>query len=483
VNRVSKAILILLATTGSIGGMLMVGANLYLQSPGTQARIQEELAKALKLPLKITSTAVSPWGSIRVHGISVPSEDSASPNSAPFLEARSLSAHYRYLPLIKKRLVISELRVEQPKVVWPQNAKGRWELPARSPVAKVAQENKPAVPKPSAPRLKVVLENVRLLDGAVEWIDAKGVRVAACEGVQIDGRFAAPARVDGQLSAARVTLRESVFLSDLRTPFELDSAQIKFPALETRWADGILKGQIQANPRGRGYPFTGGLRFDQINLGRFTTEAGWDPGQAAGLLNGQIELRGRMDQIQRLEGSGVCSLQEGQFRQLDFFQTLGQVLQIDELSTLKLKTARANFRLGEERVTVDELLLEALEVKLTAAGAVRFDGKLGLDARLSIQEGLVKKMPGFLRDSFTVPEPPGLAFIDFKVSGRADRPRTDLAEKLVGKKLGDQFENLVSSLFGSKKKKDDDSKKKKKTPAAQPNQPPQEPAPAPSVVP
>jgi hypothetical protein len=190
-----------------------------------------------------------------------------------------------------------------------------------------------------------------------------------------------------------------------------------------------------------------------------------------------------MDQIQRLEGSGVCSLQDGQFRQLDFFQTLGQVLQIDELSTLKLKTARAAFRLGEERVTVDELLLEALEVKLTAAGAVRFDGKLGLDARLALQEGLVKKMPGFLRDSLSQPEPPGLAFIDFKVSGRTDRPKTDLAEKLVGKKLGDQFENLVSSLFGSKKKKDDDSKKKKKTPAAQPTQPPQEPAPAPSVVP
>ncbi len=460
--------------------MLIVGANLYLQSPGPQARIQEELAKALKLPLKITSTAVSFWGTIRIHGISVPAGDSATHNEAPFLEARSVSADCRYLPLLKKRLVISELRVDQPRVVWLQNAKGRWELPARPPVARTPQEDKTEAQHPSKPGLKVVLEHLRLLDGSVEWIDAKGGRVAACEGLQIDGRMSAPARIDGQLSVARVTLRESVFLSDLRTPFEVDSAQITFPALETRWADGTLRGQLQADARGRGGPFTGSLRFDQVDLGRFTTEAGWDPGQAAGLLLGHVELRGRIDQIQRLEGSGVCSLQEGQFRQLDFFQTLGQVLQIDELSTLKLKTAQAAFRLGEERLTVDELLLEALELKLTAAGAVRFDGKLGLDARLAIREGLVKKMPGFLRDSLTQPEPPGLPFIDFKVSGRADRPKTDLAEKLVGKKLGDQFENLVSSLFGSKKKKDDDSRKKKKTPAAQVSQ---DPPPTPPVVP
>ena len=53
-KKVSKAILIGLAIVLALVVVLIVGLNLYVQSPGAQARIQEELSKMLRLPLKIT---------------------------------------------------------------------------------------------------------------------------------------------------------------------------------------------------------------------------------------------------------------------------------------------------------------------------------------------------------------------------------------------------------------------------------------------
>ncbi len=96
---------------------------------------------------------------------------------------------------------------------------------------------------------------------------------------------------------------------------------------------------------------------------------------------------------------------------------------------------------------------------------IRFDGKVALDAHLAVNESLAKKLPTFVRDSLTETDPAGLPVVPFRITGKANHPKTDLAEKIVGKRLGDQFENVLSSLFGGKKKNDDkkkDEKKKKK---------------------
>src|SRR5688500_9095025 len=103
--------------------IFVFGLNLYIQSPGTQARIEAELSKALRVPLKITSTSITPTGQLRISGISIPG---ASTN---FLEATSFSARYRPLALLSGKLLIRDMRVENPKVVWQQNEDGDFELP------------------------------------------------------------------------------------------------------------------------------------------------------------------------------------------------------------------------------------------------------------------------------------------------------------------------------------------------------------------
>ena len=66
----------------------LIGVNLYVQSQGTQAKIQRDLSKQLGTALEIRSMSVTPWGGLELSGITIPQAPPVGPS--PFLEACSL---------------------------------------------------------------------------------------------------------------------------------------------------------------------------------------------------------------------------------------------------------------------------------------------------------------------------------------------------------------------------------------------------------
>ena len=120
-----------LALGGIIGifVILLLGVNLYVQSQGTQARIQQELSQRLDTPLQIRRISVTPWGGLKLSGITIPQTNSAV--DTPFLEAKTFRLRIRFASLFSRRLVIKEISLLRPEVVWTQNADGKWRLPMR----------------------------------------------------------------------------------------------------------------------------------------------------------------------------------------------------------------------------------------------------------------------------------------------------------------------------------------------------------------
>ena len=120
-----------LVLCGVIGllAILLLGVNLYVQSQGTQARIQQELSQRLDTPLHIERISVTPWGGLKLSGITIPQ---TNPNAgAPFLEAKTFRLRVRLASLFSRPLVIKEVSLLKPEVVWTQNADGKWRLPSR----------------------------------------------------------------------------------------------------------------------------------------------------------------------------------------------------------------------------------------------------------------------------------------------------------------------------------------------------------------
>ena len=481
---VSKAILIGVAALIGLAGVLLLALNLYLQSPGTQARIQQELSEALKLPLVITNTTIAPWSDLRINGITVPAE------TGNFLEASSFTARFQLLPLLRKRLIIYDMRFENPHIHWVQNEKGKWVMPrlAKAP-REASEDDPPESEKPKAGGKKndfeVVLDGFKVHRGSIEFIDNDGKRVAHFTDVDLDYTVISEERLEGVARIGRVNYADALFFENVRAPFAYREMEFSLPHIEGTLGGGHVTGSFRLQPAEAKSPFEARLELAGVDLAQITTAAGWASGRASGTLAGTIALHGPGRQMKKAEGEGRLTLTNGVIRQMDLLQTLGEVLQFEELILLRLKNASADFHVGDEKVHIDQLLLESPDLKLTATGTARFNRKLELDARLAVDETMLKRRAPFVRNLFASTDEAGQHAIDFKVAGTYDRPTTDLAEKLLGKTLGDQFENVVSRLFGLGKKKDDEKKKeekkKKKKKEEEPAGPPSDAAPVESV--
>ena len=126
-QKLRRLAVIALGALIGLGAVVLLGVNLYVQSQGAQAKIQQELSRSLGVPLKIRSMSVTPWGGLELSGITIPQTASVGPKD--FLEARTFRLRVRFLSLFSRRLVIKEVSLVGPRVVWPQNTEGKWRLP------------------------------------------------------------------------------------------------------------------------------------------------------------------------------------------------------------------------------------------------------------------------------------------------------------------------------------------------------------------
>src|SRR5207249_10082880 len=127
-RKLRRLVVIALGALIALGVVLLLGVNLYVQSQGAQAKIQQELTRSLGVPLKIRSMSVTPWGGLELSGITIAQTSSIGPK--PFLQAKTFRLRVRFLSLFSQRLVIKEVSLINPTVVWPQDAEGKWRLPS-----------------------------------------------------------------------------------------------------------------------------------------------------------------------------------------------------------------------------------------------------------------------------------------------------------------------------------------------------------------
>src|SRR5207248_2204469 len=126
-RKLRRLVVIALGALIALGVVLLLGVNLYVQSQGAQAKIQQELTRSLDVPLKILCMSVTPWGGLELSGITIPQIVSVGPKN--FLQARTFRLRVRFLSLFSRRLVIKDVSLVRPRVVWPQNTEGKWRLP------------------------------------------------------------------------------------------------------------------------------------------------------------------------------------------------------------------------------------------------------------------------------------------------------------------------------------------------------------------
>lgn len=492
-KKVSRVLLIAAGAILAFFATVLLAVNLYVQSQGTQARIQDELSQRLGAKLQIHRISITPWSGLKLTGITMPQEDGGM--ARDFLKADTFRLRIRFPSLFTDRLVINEVSLVNPKVVWPQNASGKWRLPTIAPeeekpapvappptsavpaAAPALPQPPPSVatnraqpPTPTEPDAAVdasfspEVRRVMLRNGSFHFLDAKARPVATFEGVNFRSNLRSGRALHGNTSIAKIALRDRFYLEQLQSPVRYDAATLAFSQITAQAAGGEIGGRFSMNPADPGSPFDVNVTFHDVQADRVVTDAGGPPGMVQGRIEGQLTANGKTADANALAGAGEIYLRDAQVRQYSLLVALGQLLQIDELTQLKFDQAQVKYRIKPGVVTVDELLLVSPNIRLSATGTIGFDGKLRLDSQLAINERIRGQLFAAIRDNFQPVEPAGYSAVNFQVSGTVEHPKSNLMTKVVGGELKD-LGGVINSLFrGSKSSR----KKEKQAPEDQP---------------
>jgi AsmA-like C-terminal region/AsmA family len=497
VKNVGRLVLILFGAISALAVILVIGANLYVQSQGTQARIQQELSQRLGTTLRIRRISVTPWWGLKLSGITIPQTDPAI--SGDFVEAKTFRLRIRFTSLFSKKLLIKEISLIDPTVVWAQNGDGKWRIPS-SPEKSIAKKGRgheknippaPVVPTASAstassetseqsspirseePEFAKEEENekaapvvseiqkVNVTGGNFRFVDVTGKIVARFEGVDFHSSLRRSAVLRGTAEIAKTSLRDRFFLEKLQSPVQYTPATLDFSKISARAAGGPVLGQFRMRPEEADSPFTVNVTFRDVQADRIVSDAGGPIGVVQGRLEGRFDAGGKTADANALSGTGEIFLRDGQVQHYSLLVALGQLLQIDELAHLHLDQAQVKYHLSPGLVTVDELLLRSTNIRLIAHGTITFAGKLHLDSQLAVNDKIKGQLFRAIRENFQPTEDPDFAAVNFQVGGTVERPKTNLMDKLVGRDLKDLGSAIKSFLGGGDKS--ERSKKKKPT--------------------
>ena len=465
------------AAVVGIAAALLIVVNLYVQSQGAQERIEQELSRRLGTPIRIRSVSVTPWSGLTLSGITIPQASTAV--SGNFMEARSFHLHVRIPPLFSRKLIIKQVSLLGPNVVWAQDVDGKWRLPgsetndtanvsvtpapttqpeaerSATPATALTTASSPpeppvqvpeAEPPPSSAMFVPELRQLNVSDGSFRFLDQTGASVALFDGVRFRSTVRNGNTLRGGVGVAKISLRDRFFLQNLKSPLHYRPAELKLPEISARCGGGQVKGQFSLQTQAKNSPFSVGVNFRDVQADQIVAEAGGPKGVVRGRLEGTFNADGKSADAAALTGKGEIYLLEGQLQQYSLLVALGQILQIEELTQLQLQQAEAKYHLDPGFVTIDQLVLRSPNIRVTSTGTISFKGKMRLQSQLAINDKIRARLFSPIRDNFQPIDEPGYSAVDFDVRGTVDRPKSNLVDRVVGRNLKD----FVSGLLGGK---------------------------------
>lgn len=471
-NRISKLILIVLATVFGLLVMSFIGANLYLQSSEVQTRIRNGVQKAIGAPLQIRGSSLTPWSGLTLSGLSV--NDPDRPEQRIF-EAKSVNARLNWWRLLTGGIEVTSVTMNDPIVI-VESGRTKLELPsprqeipveASTPLPPTASTPTPDLSPPAplparsqAPAatgpkpLRIAVRHFGIENGTFILKDKNGWTQVELKGLEMSTTVASETEASGTIRATEILLARQFPVHKARAEYILKGDQLEIPRITGEFAQGQLTGNARSHlPSGQSAI---AVSLIKSSVKAVMEDAGLPSEGTTGDFGGNLELAGIPGQDDTYIGKGDFDLVSGTLKPLDFIQKMGQLFQIEELQLLQLETATLRLTIGNRRTQIEELTLKSKNLILSGIGPVKFDGRLDLDAQLKINPKLQRNLQsmGLLNKNFTKSDIEGYKQVAFNVGGTLRNPNSDILDKLTGIKLGNDLGTLLQGLFSAPKKKD-----------------------------
>lgn len=465
----AKPILIAAVSIVVIFSLSIIIINIYLQTDQVNNKLQDAVSHAAGMPAKLDRAYYIPWSGVHITGISLPSPGNSK---NPLLTIPNVNVSFSIISLLKAKLVVKSVYISNPSVAWTLASE-----PQTVPNAPVA----PAIVLPAASlsvaqsspvsadlissvyRMpSVAVESIQVQNGRVVFYKPDGSIAGNIENINVRSALGPNRDLNGEFRIGSAKWQNAVPLEKITGQFFADRDHLLLSRIQGKWSEGTLNAGLFVDISDD-HDFDAWATVDHVSLKKLAETSGMNGSGKKGELFAKVLVKGSAGHPETFEGSANASLIDACLEPIDVIKQIGELFHIEELRMVDLKTAETRLNIHGGEITVEKLVLASDNVVLDALGKSTFDGQLALDARFHVSEKIRSQTRGLVGKNFQPSDREGFFFMPFKVGGTFAQPKTDLLDKLVGTRIGQDIGGFLKNLMGPAQKQ-----KKKKTSEAEP---------------
>ncbi|MDD5261908.1 MAG: AsmA-like C-terminal region-containing protein [Methylacidiphilales bacterium] len=353
-------------------------------------------------------------------------------DASPFLALKSATLKYAPLSLLRHRIELTIIRLQDPRLLFIQQNDGTWNIPHPSPDA--AKET--LTFETGFLKFEVLLRDFDLRHGGVEVRTASNEILLHADDVSVKGGLHLVdqnASADGAIRVQAIRFGPHLCLRNIRSQIEFRDNVLTLRDLTGDAYGGKSEGAIVINTgNGTTDPtYNISLKLTDLDLRSLMKDFEANPEFIQGKINLSCEMEGNLKQPRVMSGKGSLESQGTQLTGLKALDALGTMLKLPELRYTKFDSIKGTYKLSDEQLTFYSLEAISPNLKMTGTGSIKFDRNLDFDILLILSPELAKQIPAEAEQHFSKLDD-GSRTITFKLNGSLDQPVTNLAEKLNG---------------------------------------------------
>jgi hypothetical protein len=433
-ERAVRAVKILVVVL--LGAVALLGAGLfalsrYLDSEGFRRAAIGAAQEALGAPVTVGQFDVSLFSGAILRQVVV-----GSPPGLPgeIVRADALVVRPRFLPLLRRRLEIAEIRLDAPVVTLTRSDGGEWSFerlaarasgapPAGTPAGPAAP-----VPAPAPTGLDVIVPRLAISRGALVAVRDGKEPVVRAEGIELAtslARVAGAVSGQGELTVASLRLANRVEVRALAAPLRFGAGELILAPVSGQLADGVLGGEATVQLAG---PGRYRVRLELRDARAETFLAALGSRNLTGRLQAMATFTGTAEGA---SGEGHAEIRDGQLVDFPVLGSVAAALNLPLLRDLRFDEGAIDFTLAGDVLRTPVVRFIARDVKILGKGEVLLrSGTLAHELTLLVPPAVVRRAPREMRTAFTE-RPDGLMGVDFRVWGPYHSPRTDLQDRVL----------------------------------------------------
>ena len=420
-----------------LGAVALLGAGLfvlarYLDSEAFRRAAIAAAQETLGAPVTVGDQRVSLFSGAIFRQVTV-----GNPPGVPgeLLRAEALVVRPRFLPLLRRRLEIAEVRLDAPTVTLTRNDQGEWNFerlvtrpPPPSSATGSSGSGASALPVPVPAALDVVVPRLSLTRGTLTVTRERKGPIVGATGIELATSLSRVGRAlagQGQLTVAVIRIADRVEVRELTAPLRFGDGDLTLAPLRGQLADGALEGQATIHLVD---PIRYAISLDLRDARAEALMSVLGSRSVSGRLKAQASFTGAVEGV---TGQGRAEIRDGQLHDLPVLGAVAAALDLPLLRDLRFQEGAIDFVLAGDVLQTPVVRFVSGDVRILGKGEVLLrNGHLAHEFTLLVPPAAVRQAPREMRTAFTE-RPGGLMGVDFRVWGPYRSPRTDLQDRVL----------------------------------------------------